>query len=345
MNVECLGNPRCVFDANLTQPAFFALWDVAHRTTKAILPGARLIGPSIADGGPGLFGWPSVFPWLQRFLLHTHAAGTAPDVLSWHVTMVAANATILIEHHAELTAWCLGQGIPTPAIGHNEVMGPAETLDAAANVAYLTALERLRVDHACRACWTDKDTGQSPCFDNTLDGLLTDDCPHGSPLAPGCEPLAPRPSYYVTAWYAAVVGRPALLVAASPGCRGNLVGFAAGAAPTAATVGAESSGNGSTLLHFGRFWQSGLANATDVVLEFGPGAVPAGATSCGVAIERVVSGVGEQPRKAGAPTQLGRQMVRVAAGGILRVAVSGVALRDAYRVDVSDCRSPVPFPT
>jgi hypothetical protein len=38
-------------------------------------------------------------------------------------------------------------------------MGPAETLDPAANVAFLAALEALRVDHACRACWTDTVTG------------------------------------------------------------------------------------------------------------------------------------------------------------------------------------------
>ena len=55
--------------------------------------------------GRVMHGWASVFPWLQdRFLLllHTHAAGTPPDVLTWHVTMVAANATLLIEHPAEL---------------------------------------------------------------------------------------------------------------------------------------------------------------------------------------------------------------------------------------------------
>jgi hypothetical protein len=33
------------------------------------------------------------------------------------------------------------------------------------------------VEHSCRACWTDPVTGESPCDDNSLDALLTDDCP------------------------------------------------------------------------------------------------------------------------------------------------------------------------
>ena len=31
-------------------------------------------------------------------------------------------------------------------------------------------LEQIDADHSCRACWTDKVTGQSPCNDNSLDG-------------------------------------------------------------------------------------------------------------------------------------------------------------------------------
>jgi hypothetical protein len=136
--LNCMATDKCPFDANMTVIRFFALWDVAYKTVKSILPDARLIGPSLADGGPGIFGWTtSVFPWVQEFLQHTHAAGTMPDVLSWHVTMVAANATLLIDHHTELAEWCTAHSIPLPKIGHNEVMGPTETLDAAANVAYL----------------------------------------------------------------------------------------------------------------------------------------------------------------------------------------------------------------
>jgi hypothetical protein len=43
----------------------------AHRK---VAPSALVVAPSIADGGPGLFGFEkSVLPWLQAFLLHTHA--------------------------------------------------------------------------------------------------------------------------------------------------------------------------------------------------------------------------------------------------------------------------------
>ena len=110
--VQCLVNsttgPPCVFDANLTQSAFFKIWDVAHRTLREAFPGARLVGPSLADGGPGLYGFErSVFPWLQAFLQHTHAAGTSPDVLTWHVSTLHQNASALVEHHQMLKVWAI----------------------------------------------------------------------------------------------------------------------------------------------------------------------------------------------------------------------------------------------
>ena len=51
-----------------------------------VAPQALVVAPSIADGGPGNYGFTrTIFPWLQRFLKHTHAQNTLPDVLSWHV--------------------------------------------------------------------------------------------------------------------------------------------------------------------------------------------------------------------------------------------------------------------
>ena len=109
-----------------TQGTFFSIWDQAHRTLRAILPSARVVGPSLADGGPGLFGFEaSVFPWLQAFLRHTAAQGTLPDVLTWHVSTLKQNASLLIRHHQLLKGWAEGAQIKLPPIGHNEIVGPA----------------------------------------------------------------------------------------------------------------------------------------------------------------------------------------------------------------------------
>jgi hypothetical protein len=79
--------PPCTYDANLTQNAFFAIYDRAQQTVKKISTDAMVVAPSIADGGPGNFGFTkTIFPWLQAFLKHAHAHNTLPDVLSWHVS-------------------------------------------------------------------------------------------------------------------------------------------------------------------------------------------------------------------------------------------------------------------
>jgi hypothetical protein len=142
------------------------------RLIRTQQPTAKIVAPSIADGGPGINGWSDVLPWLQAFLLHGHASNTLPDVLSWHVTDVGANTSLLAEQHRTLKAWAATQNIPLPPIGHNEMVGPSETLLPAANLAFVVAAETLELEHTCRACWTDPVTKQSPCVDNSLDALL-----------------------------------------------------------------------------------------------------------------------------------------------------------------------------
>lgn len=132
---------------------------------------------------------------LQGFLRHAHGAGTLPDVLTWHVSEPAidANATKLEDDHATLRQWAAAEGIPLPPIGHNEIIGPAATLSPARNLAALAAAERLGLEHSCRACWTDAASGISPCADNSLDALLTDDCAAHAPFTPACLGLCGRP--------------------------------------------------------------------------------------------------------------------------------------------------------
>lgn len=109
-------------------------------------------------------------------------------------TVVGSNASELEEHHATLKAWAISEGIPLPPIGHNEIVGPSESLSPAANLAFLSTLERLEAEHSCRACWTDDMTKQSPCNDNSLDSLLTNDCLANHSLGPN---KGYKPPWYV----------------------------------------------------------------------------------------------------------------------------------------------------
>ncbi len=111
-------------------------------------------------------------------------------------TVVGSNASELEGHHATLKAWAKSEGIQLPPIGHNEVIGPSYSLSPAANLAFLSTLERVEAEHSCRACWTDTVTKQSPCNDNTLDALLTDDCPRNHSLGPN---KGYNPPWYVRA--------------------------------------------------------------------------------------------------------------------------------------------------
>mmetsp|Transcript_8426 Transcript_8426/g.25323 ORF Transcript_8426/g.25323 Transcript_8426/m.25323 type:complete len:264 (+) Transcript_8426:452-1243(+) len=64
--------------------------------------------------------------------------------------------------------------VPLGRVAHNEIIGPDDTLSPGASVRALAVAERLGLDHECRACWTDEVTGANPCWDMTLDGVLTD---------------------------------------------------------------------------------------------------------------------------------------------------------------------------
>ncbi|WP_030316561.1 LamG-like jellyroll fold domain-containing protein [Streptomyces sp. NRRL B-3229] len=59
----------------LTDPdAYFAAWDSAYRLIKARMPEARIAGPNTSV----------LYDQVKGFLTHTLAAGTLPDVITWH---------------------------------------------------------------------------------------------------------------------------------------------------------------------------------------------------------------------------------------------------------------------
>jgi hypothetical protein len=88
-----LPNGTIAGKAELTQ-LFFLSWDVAVRAIRKVLPNATIVGPSAADGGPGIEGWGDLQDFLQAFLAHTHEQGTRPEVLTWHAANEALSGLV-----------------------------------------------------------------------------------------------------------------------------------------------------------------------------------------------------------------------------------------------------------
>tara|TARA_B110000208_G_scaffold191207_1_gene257342 strand:- start:192 stop:3446 length:3255 start_codon:yes stop_codon:yes gene_type:complete len=333
--VQCSTSLKCVYDANLTAAAFYALYDRAHAAIRSALPSARILAPSIADGGPGIHGWSSVFPWLRAFLLHARAADTLPDVLTWHVSMIGANGSLLVDHHAELHAWAASLTPPlvVPPIGHNEVLGPAESLAPAAALSFAAALETLAVDHSCRACWTDPVTGASPCDDNTLDALLTNDCNHTQGDQPECDREEPRSVWWVYKWIAELTGaRRAEVARVGVECAGDIAVLAGWRDNSSSSSSSSSSINNTLTVLVGRWADASVAHLLYANLSVDVSGVSSGAV-VNVDVERIVS---SGRKAASAPTLVVRRTnVSISAGGVVKVVVNRVAVHDVYRVVVS----------
>lgn len=74
-NMFGTGPQSCNGSSWLKEPAaFFDAWDRAYRLIKGMLPDARIAGPNTSI----------LFDQVHGFLVHAVAAGTVPDVMTWH---------------------------------------------------------------------------------------------------------------------------------------------------------------------------------------------------------------------------------------------------------------------
>ncbi|XP_062507723.1 uncharacterized protein LOC134184122 [Corticium candelabrum] len=172
---------------------FYEVWRRAYQIIKSFKSDLIVIGPSVAD-----LGWDDkVFPWIQKFLLVQAQKNLLPDILCWHVGY--SNGSDLVQQHEQIRSFLVAHNLFIPKIAHNEVIGPAGSLSPGVCVSFLANLERLNVDHACRACWREydpvSDKRYDSCWDQTLDGLLTAD-----------GKFKPRSVWWVYQWYGEMNG-------------------------------------------------------------------------------------------------------------------------------------------
>lgn len=189
---DIYNEPNVGFE-NRSVAQFYEVWRRAYQIIKSVKSDLTVIGPSVAD-----LGWDDrVLPWIQQFLLVQVEYNTLPDVLCWHVGY--SNGSVLVQQHKQIRLFIDAHHLGIQRIAHNEMIGPSGTLSPGVIVSFLANLERLEVDHACRACWREYDpvTGQryDSCWDQTLDGLLTVD-----------GQFEPRSAWWVYRWYAEMNG-------------------------------------------------------------------------------------------------------------------------------------------
>ena len=174
---------------------FYAVWATAYALIKTRLPHAVVVGPSIAD-----IEWNETFLWMQQFLLRQNETGQLPDILCWHVGY--SNGSVLADQHDAVKAFLTLKRISIQRFAHNEVIGQKSSLSPGVAVSFISNLERLAVDHACRACWREFDylTGdrEDTCWDQSLDGLLAVDYEG--------ENYAPRSVWWAYRYYADMSG-------------------------------------------------------------------------------------------------------------------------------------------
>ncbi len=155
-----------------TQAQFFEAYLRAYRVLRNIL------GPNVLIGGPS-----SALPYdkayLQAFLDYCVANGCQVNFLSWHELDDTDQAIAAISAHLRDARTSFLQNpayasLQLQRIDINETTGPLSKDYPGAIVEYLYQLEQGGADGATRTCWNDS-TGQSTCFNESLDGLLTPD--------------------------------------------------------------------------------------------------------------------------------------------------------------------------
>ncbi|GIE33923.1 hypothetical protein Ait01nite_069680 [Actinoplanes italicus] len=112
---------------------YFEAWDDVYALIKARMPGARIAGPNTSI----------LFDQVKGFLTHTKAAGTVPDVITWHEL---SHPEAVRESVAKYRQWekeILGEELP---ININEYAFNYHTSVPGQMIQWISAIEESKVD-------------------------------------------------------------------------------------------------------------------------------------------------------------------------------------------------------
>ncbi|MEU4240777.1 LamG-like jellyroll fold domain-containing protein [Actinoplanes sp. NPDC026619] len=119
----------------LTDPAdYFAAWDEVYRLIKGKMPAARIAGPNTSI----------LYDQVKGFLTHTLAAGTLPDVITWHeLSHPEAVRESVAEYRQWEAALLPGKHLP---ININEYAFNYHTSVPGQMIQWISAIEESKVD-------------------------------------------------------------------------------------------------------------------------------------------------------------------------------------------------------
>lgn len=180
-----------------TRAQYHATFRVAERALRRVL-GSRafVIGPSTAAYRPD---------WFGGLLDSCRAAGCRVDALSWHEFAGPGGSGIppmdqhLRETRRQFVDGARGSDVGVRELHVNESLPQHDHLYPGEQLGTLALLEQHGADASARACWGP--AGQSTCYDDTLDGLLTPK----DPRAPA-RSFQPRAVWWATRRYADGIG-------------------------------------------------------------------------------------------------------------------------------------------
>ncbi|GAQ53086.1 LamG-like jellyroll fold domain-containing protein [Streptomyces acidiscabies] len=118
----------------LTDPAdYFAAWDSAYKLIKGKLPDARIAGPNTSI----------LYDQVKGFLTHAKAAGTLPDVVTWHEL---SHPEAVRQSVAKYRVWEKELGIGPLPININEYAFNYHTSVPGQMIQWVSAIEESKVD-------------------------------------------------------------------------------------------------------------------------------------------------------------------------------------------------------
>jgi hypothetical protein len=118
----------------LDDPAdYFAAWDDTYALIKGLMPDARIAGPNTSI----------LFSQVKGFLEHTVAAGTVPDVITWHELSNPATIRESVARYREWEAEVIGRELP---ININEYAYNYHTSVPGQMIQWIAAIEDSKVD-------------------------------------------------------------------------------------------------------------------------------------------------------------------------------------------------------
>ncbi|MCO7124652.1 hypothetical protein NIE88_02510 [Sporolactobacillus shoreicorticis] len=158
---------------NGTWGDFYKIWDDTYHIVKEHAPDAKIVGPSLSYYNDN---------WLKAFLAHAKAAGTLPDIISWHQWSAAGFKNSV----AALDSLEDSLGITRRKISINEYAAPQELAVPGQMIHYIQNFENApELDSADLAFWFNY---------GRMDNLLTDQ-------------QKPNGGYWLYKWYADMSGQ------------------------------------------------------------------------------------------------------------------------------------------